>query len=101
LLITLPNSQVIDIYPDISSFKVHEQSSGIFAEDIKIDDKNREVTKDLEQVKQRLIEKGILLKSNENVSRILISTVNFIGIETEIHFVESLPSTKYISLPLK
>jgi len=101
LMITLPNSQVLDIYPDISSFKVHEQSSGIFAEDIKIDDQNREVAKDLEQVKQRLIEEGILLKSNENVSRLLASTINLIGIETDIHFVESLPSTKYISLPLK
>ena len=101
LMITLPNSQVLDMYPDISSFKIHEQSSGIFAEDIKIYDQNREVTKDLEKVKQRLIEEGILLKSNEHVSRILISTVNLIGIETEIHFVESLPSVKYISLPPK
>ena len=55
----------------------------------------------LEQIKQRLIEEGILLKSNENTRQLLISTINFIGIETEIHFVESLPSTKYISLPLK
>jgi|GEM_PF-4259330 len=66
LLITLPNSQVLDIYPDISSFKVHEQSSEIFAEDIKIEDHNREVAKDLEQVKQRLIEEGILQKNNEH-----------------------------------
>ena len=44
LLITLLNSQVLDIYSDISSF-------------------NREVAKNLEQVKQRLIEEGILIKS--------------------------------------
>ncbi len=101
LLITLPNSQVLDIYPDISSFKVHEQSSGIFAKNINIDDQNREVAKDLEQVKQHLIDEGILLKSNENVRRLLVSVINPIGIEVDLHFVGGLLSSESIPLSLK
>ena len=84
--ITLPQSRIFDIYPDLSTVKLHDQDTGIFADDIKIEEQNREITADLQDVKQRLIDEGILLKSNDNVKQLVRSITAPLGIEAVIAF---------------
>ena len=88
LSITLPTSQVLHIYPNIDTFEVYDVSAGIFTSDIEIEDQNREVAKDLEEVKERKIQDGILLKSNENARKLLRGITTPLGVEAEIKFVD-------------
>ena len=86
LQIILPQSRILDIYPDLSTVKLHDQDAGIFANDIKIEDQNREITADLQNVKQRLIDGGILLKSNDSVQQLVKSITAPLGVEAMIAF---------------
>lgn len=86
--ITVPHSQVMDIYADIHSFEIYDQSAGIFTS-IKLDDQNREVTSDLESVKEHAISNGILAQSDENTRKILTSVAASTGMEAEIIFTEN------------
>ncbi len=86
--ITLPHSEVLDVYADVHSFEVYDQHSGIFTS-IKLDDQNREVNSDLEKVKAHELEKGILAHSDENVRKILTSVVASTGMEAEIVFTDN------------
>lgn len=83
--ITLPHSEILDIYADVHSFEVYDQSAGIFTS-VKLEDQNREVNADLEKVKVHELEKGILTHSDENVRKILTSVVASTGMEAEIIF---------------
>ena len=85
--ITLPPSKILDVYADVHSFEVYDQSVGIFTS-IKLDDQNREVNADLEKVKAHEIQNGLLEHSNENVRKILTSVVASAGAEAEIVFKE-------------
>ncbi|MBQ7196423.1 MAG: DUF4230 domain-containing protein [Synergistaceae bacterium] len=85
--ITLPRSEVLDVYADVHSFEVYDQSAGIFTS-VKLEDQNREVDADLEKVKIHSVEKGILAHSDENVRKILTSVVASTGMEAEIVFTE-------------
>lgn len=86
--ITIPHSEVLDVYADVHSFEVYDQHSGIFTS-IKLDDQNREVTSDLEKVKAHELEKGILMQSDDNVRKILTSVVASTGMEAEIVFTDN------------
>lgn len=88
LRITLPMSQVLHIYPNIETFEVYDVSAGIFTSDIEIEDQNREVAKDLEEVKKQNIQNGILLKSNENARKLLRAITTPLGVEAEVTFVD-------------
>ena len=88
LHITLPTSKVLHVYPNIETFEVYDVSAGIFTSDIAIEDQNREVAKDLEEVKEQKIQEGLLLKSNENARKLLTAITTPLGIEAEINFVE-------------
>ena len=88
LSITLPTSQVLHIYPNIDTFEVYDVSAGIFTSDIEIEDQNREVAKDLEEVKEQKIQEGLLLKSNENARKLLRGITTPLGVEAEIKFVD-------------
>ena len=83
--ITLPHSEILDIYADVHSFEVYDQSAGIFTS-VKLEDQNREVNADLEKVKAHELEKGILAHSDDNVRKILTSVVASTGMEAEIIF---------------
>ncbi len=85
--ITLPRSEILDVYADVHSFEVYDQSAGIFTS-VKLEDQNREVDADLEKVKIHSVEKGILAHSDENVRKILTSVVASTGMEAEIVFTE-------------
>lgn len=86
--IILPHSQVLDVYADIHSFEVYDQSSGIFTS-VRLEDQNREVDSNLEKVKIRSVQNGILAHSDENVKKILTSVVESTGMKAEIIFSES------------
>ena len=88
LRITLPMSRVLHIYSHIKTFEVYDVSAGIFTSDIEIKDQNREVAKDLEEVKAQKIQDGILLKSNENARKLLRAITTPLGIEAEVNFVD-------------
>ena len=83
--ITLPHSEILDIYADVHSFEVYDQSAGIFTS-VKLEDQNREVDSDLLKVKAHELERGILSQSDENVRKILTSVVASTGLEAEIVF---------------
>ena len=86
--ITLPHSEVLDVYADVHSFEVYDQSAGIFTS-VKLEDQNREVDSDLEKVKTHSIQNGILGRSDGNVIKILSSITAQTGMEAEIIFTES------------
>ena len=85
--ITLPHSEILDVYADVHSFEVYDQSAGIFTS-VKLEDQNREVDADLEKVKAQSVQNGILAHSDENVRKILTSVVASTGMEAEIIFTE-------------
>ena len=88
LRITVPSCQILHMYPNIETFEVYGVSAGIFTSDITIDDQNREVAKDIENVKDRLIQDGLLLEGNEDVRKLLNKITEPLGVEAEINFVE-------------
>ena len=85
--ITVPHSRINDIYADIHSFEVYDQSAGIFTS-IRLEDQNREVAADLEEVRRHALKNGILAHADENARRVLTSVVAATGMEAEIIFTD-------------
>ncbi|MBR1672620.1 MAG: DUF4230 domain-containing protein [Fretibacterium sp.] len=83
--IAVPHSRILDIYADVHSFEVYDQSAGLFTS-IRLEDQNREVTADLEEVRRHALTNGILAQSDENARRILASIAAATGMEAEIVF---------------
>ena len=83
--ITVPECEVLDAYPDIHSYEVYDQRSGIFTS-VKLEDQNREVCADLERIKTNEVNAGILAQSNENVKKILTSVAASSGMLAEVIF---------------
>ena len=88
LRIAVPESKILHIYPHIDSIEPYDVSTGIFASDITLEEQNHAVATDLEEVKERQINDGILLKSNENIRRLLLGITAPLGVEAEINFIE-------------
>ena len=88
VIISLPHSEITDIYADVNSFEVYDQSAGIFTS-VKLEDQNREIQADLHKVKTSELEKGILAHSDENVKKILTSVAASTGVQAEIIFTET------------
>ena len=57
--VVVPRSRILDIYADIQSFEVYDQQAGLFTS-IRLEDQNREVTADLEEMRQNALKSGIL-----------------------------------------
>lgn len=83
--VVVPRSRILDIYADIQSFEVYDQQAGLFTS-IRLEDQNREVTADLEEMRQNALKSGILSQADENARRILTSIVAATGMEAEIVF---------------
>ena len=83
--VVVPRSRILDIYADIQSFEVYDQQAGLFTS-IRLEDQNREVTADLEEMRQNALKSGILSHADENTRRILTSIVAATGMEAEIVF---------------
>ena len=89
LRINLPGSEIFDIYADINTYVIRDKDSGIFASDVQIEEQNREIAADVENVKQNLIDNGILEECNRNVLQIIKSITEPLGVEAEIQFFDS------------
>ena len=85
--ITLPKSEVLDIYADLQSLEVYDQTAGIFTS-VKLEDQNREITADLEKVKAHELENGLLELSDSNVKHILSSVIAPTGILADVVFAD-------------
>ena len=83
--VVVPRSRILDIYADVQSFEVYDQRAGLFTS-MRLEDQNREVTADLEEVRQNALKSGILSQADENTRRILTSIVAATGMEAEIVF---------------
>lgn len=83
--VVVPRSRILDIYADIQSFEVYDQQAGLFTS-IRLEDQNREVTADLEEMRQNALKSGILSQADENTRRILTSIVATTDMEAEIVF---------------
>ena len=83
--VVVPRSRILDIYADVQSFEVYDQQAGLFTS-IRLDDQNREVAADLEEMRQNALKSGILSHADENTRRILTSIVAATGMEAEIVF---------------
>ncbi|MBQ6774470.1 MAG: DUF4230 domain-containing protein [Synergistaceae bacterium] len=88
VIISLPHSEITDVYADVNSFEVYDQSAGIFTS-VKLEDQNREIQADLHKVKDNELQKGILAQSDENARKILTSVAASTGVQAEIIFTES------------
>ena len=83
--VVVPRSRILDIYADVQSFEVYDQQAGLFTS-IRLEDQNREVAADLEEMRQNALKSGILSHADENTRRILTSIVAATGMEAEIVF---------------
>lgn len=83
--VVVPRSRILDIYADIHSFEVYDQQAGLFTS-VRLEDQNREVTADLEEMRQNALKSGILHQADENTRQILASIVAATGMEAEIVF---------------
>ena len=102
--ITLPRSEILDVYADFNSLEVYDQSAGLFTS-VKLEDQNREITADLEQVKANEIQNGILELADGNVKHILESVVVPKGMLADIVFTDEpeklSSSTSPLTIPAK
>lgn len=73
--IILPPSKILDAYADVHSFKIHMQDTGIFAENIQIEEQNEKVAADIEVQKQIAIREGLLINADENARQLLMSRI--------------------------
>ncbi len=96
--VVVPRSRILDIYADIHSFEVYDQQAGIFTS-VRLEDQNREVTADLEEVRANALKGGILGQADENTRRILTSIVAATGMEAEIVFDDGERDTLHLNLP--
>ena len=98
--IILPRSQVLDVYADMQSLEVYDQSAGIFTS-VKLEDQNREISADLEKVKTHELQNGILELSDQNVKKILASVVAPTGMLADIVFTDGTHQISGNSAPLQ
>lgn len=90
--ITAPHSRILDVFADVHSFEVYDQSAGIFTS-IRLEDQNREVAADLEEMRRHALSDGILARSDENARRILSSVATSVGMEAVVTFTGEMEST--------
>ena len=102
--ITLPKSEVLDIYADLQSLEVYDQTAGIFTS-VKLEDQNREITADLEKVKAHELENGLLELSDSNVKHILSSVIAPTGILADVVFADETQilqaDAQHVQIPAK
>ena len=88
--IFVPPCKILDAYADMSSIHIRLNDTGIFAKDIKIEEHNELITKDLDSHKRLAVQEGLLERADENVRLMLEQIVNRRGLRE--HFdVEILP----------
>jgi len=81
----VPGSKVLELYADMKSVQVYDQKAGFFTS-IQLDDQNREIAKNLEEVRQNAMNGDILRRADENTRAILTSLAASLGMEAEVAF---------------
>ncbi len=81
----VPRSRILDIYADMKSIQVYDQRSGIFSS-ILLQDQNREIVANLEEVRQDALKSDILHRTDENTRLILSALAASLGMEAEVVF---------------
>ena len=81
----VPGSKLLDLYADMKSIQVYDQSAGLFTS-IKLDDQNSEIAGNLEEMRQKAMQGDILRRADENTRAILMSLAASLGMEAEVVF---------------
>ncbi|MBR0288018.1 MAG: DUF4230 domain-containing protein [Selenomonadaceae bacterium] len=84
--IIVPPSRILDMYADINSFKIHHQSAGILADDLKLEHQKDLVVEDLEAQKNRAVHEGILEQADESVRQMLTAIISRRGLNQNFEF---------------
>lgn len=87
VLITVPCTQLLDLYADMSSVQVYDQRAGLFTK-ICLQDQNREIVKNLEEVRHDALKGDILRRAAENVKVVLASLAATMGMDAVVVFEE-------------
>jgi len=83
--IVVPGSKIWDLYADMKSVQVYDQRAGLFTS-IELSDQNREIAKNLEEVRQDAINSDILRRADENTRSVLTALAASLGMEAEVIF---------------
>ena len=83
--IVVPHSKLLDVYADMKSLQVYDQKAGFFTS-VQLEDQNREVANNLEEVRQETLQSDILRRADENTRALLISLAASMGLEAEVIF---------------
>ena len=75
LKIYLPQCKILELYADVSSFKILNQDAGIFAENIKIEEQNAWVSEDVAEQGRRAVSEGLLERADNNAKQLLWSRI--------------------------
>ncbi|MDR1376739.1 MAG: DUF4230 domain-containing protein [Synergistaceae bacterium] len=99
--VVVPRSRLLDLYADMKSIQVYDQKAGFFTS-IELQDQNREISNNLEEVRQDALQSDILRRADENTRTVLVSLVASLGMEAEVIFddreadVIRAPSQEYL-----
>ena len=85
--IAVPRSKLLDIYADMKSVQVYDQRAGIFTS-IELNDQNREIANNLEEVRQEAVQSDMLQRADENTRMVLTSLAASMGMEAEVVFYD-------------
>jgi hypothetical protein len=83
--ITVPHSRLIDLYADMKSVQIYDQRAGIFTS-VRLEDQNREITANLEELRGEVLRGDILRRADENTRMVLMSLAASLGMEAEVIF---------------
>jgi hypothetical protein len=81
----VPRSRLLDLYADMKSIQVYDQKAGFFSS-IELQDQNREIANNLEDVRQDALQSDILRRADENTRTVLTSLAASLGMEAEVIF---------------
>jgi len=83
--IDVPGSKILELYADMKSVQVYDQKAGFFTS-IELDDQNREIAKNLEEVRHGAESGDILRRADENTRTILMSLAASLGMDADVVF---------------
>ncbi|MDR3230381.1 MAG: DUF4230 domain-containing protein [Synergistaceae bacterium] len=81
----IPRSRLIDLYADMKSIQVYDQKAGLFTS-VQLEDQNREIAVNLEEVRREVLQGEILHRADENTRTVLTSLAASLGMEAEVVF---------------
>jgi hypothetical protein len=97
--VVVPRSRLLDLYADMKSIQVYDQKAGFFTS-IELQDQNREIATNLEEVRQDALQSGILRRADENTRTVLASLVASLGMEAEVIFDDGEADVVRIAPPV-